>query len=174
MLEFCPDGMEKHLLPLLPQTLRTQLGEVEPGDPRAPATREDKLWSLQSIAKSGIVAVAEAAEAAPAIIAESGAVPEGTVERAAGEEVPGVNRGCSQQWPPLPPLQVSPLPTLLLPTTPETLGDSATSTGCMLTRGTRASPPAPGEPRTPGTPQCRHPWLSGSPWWISFQTGLFW
>jgi hypothetical protein len=40
MLEFCTLGMERHLsfhyffMQRLPQTLRTQLGEVQPGDPR--------------------------------------------------------------------------------------------------------------------------------------------
>jgi hypothetical protein len=49
MLEFCPVGMEKHLsfhylyMQRLPQALRTQLGEVQPGDPRGLAARADRL-----------------------------------------------------------------------------------------------------------------------------------
>ena len=44
MLEFCLLGMERHLsfhyffMQRLPQSLRTQLGEVQPGDPRAEQT----------------------------------------------------------------------------------------------------------------------------------------
>lgn len=54
MLEFCPLGMEKHLsfhyffMQRLPQALRTQLGEVQPGDPRALAVRADRLWSVHA------------------------------------------------------------------------------------------------------------------------------
>jgi hypothetical protein len=75
MLEFYPVGMEKHLsfhyffMQILSQAHRTQLGEVQPGDPRALAARADKLWSVHSTAKSGIVAAAEPEEAAPASVA---------------------------------------------------------------------------------------------------------
>jgi len=54
MLKFCPLGMERHLsfhylfMQRLPQTLRTQLGEVQHGDPRALAVRADHLWSVHS------------------------------------------------------------------------------------------------------------------------------
>ncbi len=54
MLEFCPVGMEKHLsfhylyMQQLPQALRTQLGEVQPGDPRGLAARTDRLWSVHA------------------------------------------------------------------------------------------------------------------------------
>jgi hypothetical protein len=47
MLEFCPLGMERHLsfhyffMQRLPQALRTQLGEVQPDDPRALTVRAD-------------------------------------------------------------------------------------------------------------------------------------
>jgi hypothetical protein len=65
MLEFCPLGMEWHLsfhyffMQRLPQTLRTQLGEVQPGDPRALAVRADRLWSVHSTKAAGTVAVAD-------------------------------------------------------------------------------------------------------------------
>jgi hypothetical protein len=65
MLEYCPVGMEKHLsfhyffMQRLPQALRTQLGEVQPGDPRALAARANKLWSVHSMAKGGTVTAAE-------------------------------------------------------------------------------------------------------------------
>jgi hypothetical protein len=67
-------GMEKNLsstffMQRLPQALRTQLGEVQPGNPRALAARADKLWSVHSTAKGGTVAAAEAEETAPASIA---------------------------------------------------------------------------------------------------------
>ena len=61
MLKFCPLGMERHLsfhylfMQRLPQTLRTQLGEVQHGDPRALAVRADRLWSVHST-KAGNVA----------------------------------------------------------------------------------------------------------------------
>jgi hypothetical protein len=41
--------MEKHLsVQQLPQALRTQLGEVQPGDPRGLAARTDRLWSVHA------------------------------------------------------------------------------------------------------------------------------
>ena len=54
MLEFCPAGLERTLpfhyafTQRLPQCLRTQLGEVEPGDPRALAARADRLWAVNT------------------------------------------------------------------------------------------------------------------------------
>jgi hypothetical protein len=72
MLEFCPLGMERHLsfhyffMQRLPQTLRTQLGEVQPGDPRALAVRADRLWSVHSTKAAGTVAVADGQEDPPA------------------------------------------------------------------------------------------------------------
>jgi hypothetical protein len=74
MLENCPVGMEKHLsfhyffMQRLPQALRTQLGEVQPGNPRALAARADKLWSVHSTVKGGTLAAAEAEETTPASI----------------------------------------------------------------------------------------------------------
>jgi hypothetical protein len=71
MLEFCPLGMERHLsfhyffMQRLPQTLRTQLGEVQPGDPRALAVRADRL-SVHSTKAAGTVAVADGQEDPPA------------------------------------------------------------------------------------------------------------
>jgi hypothetical protein len=50
----------------LPQTLRTQLGEVQPGDPRALAVRADRLWSVHSTKAAGTVAVADGQEDPPA------------------------------------------------------------------------------------------------------------
>ncbi len=52
MLEFCPVGMEKHLsfhylyMQRLPQALQTQLGEVQPVDPRGLAARADPACGL--------------------------------------------------------------------------------------------------------------------------------
>lgn len=75
MLEFCPVGMERHLsfhyfyMQRLPQALRTQLGEVQPGDPRALAARADRLWSVHSAARCGTVAVAESQEDQSASVA---------------------------------------------------------------------------------------------------------
>jgi hypothetical protein len=75
MLEYFPVVMEKHLsfhyffMQRLPQTLRTQLGEVQAGNPRTLAARADKLWSMHSTAKGGTVAATEAEETAPASIA---------------------------------------------------------------------------------------------------------
>lgn len=79
MLEYCPVGMEKHLsfhyffMQRLPQALRTQLGEVMPGDPRALAVRADKLWSVQAIAGNAVAAVEATGEPAPAVNAVRGA-----------------------------------------------------------------------------------------------------
>jgi hypothetical protein len=64
MLKFCPLGMERHLsfhyffMQRLPQALRTQLGEVQPGDPRAIAVRADRLWSVHTTKAAWTVAVA--------------------------------------------------------------------------------------------------------------------
>jgi hypothetical protein len=71
MMEFCPAGLEQSLpfhylfTQRLPQALRTQLGEVEPGDPRALAARADKLWAVHTHTASAVAAVSstEAAEA---------------------------------------------------------------------------------------------------------------
>jgi hypothetical protein len=71
MMEFCPAGLEQSLpfhyffTQRLPQALRTQLGEVEPGDPRALAARADKLWAVHAPTASAVAAVSssEAAEA---------------------------------------------------------------------------------------------------------------
>ncbi len=72
MLEFCPLGMERHLsfhyffMQRLPQALQTQLGEVQPGDPRALAVRADRLWSVHTTKAAGTVAVADGQEDPPA------------------------------------------------------------------------------------------------------------
>jgi hypothetical protein len=66
MLEFCPTGMDKTLpfhyffTQRLPLALRTQLGEVKPGEPRELAARADVLWSVH--ASGGSIAAVEAAE----------------------------------------------------------------------------------------------------------------
>jgi hypothetical protein len=68
MMEFCPTGLEQSLpfhylfTQRLPQALRTQLGEVEPGDPRALAARADKLWAVHAPTASA-VSSSETAEA---------------------------------------------------------------------------------------------------------------
>lgn len=65
MLEYCPAGMERHLsfhyffMQRLPQALRTQLGEVQPGDPRALAMRADRLWSVHGASSNTIAAAVE-------------------------------------------------------------------------------------------------------------------
>ncbi len=75
MMEFCPTGMERTLpfyyyfTQRLPAALRTQLGEVEHGDPRALAARADRLWTMHS---PGSSAVAAFESAAPAISAMRG------------------------------------------------------------------------------------------------------
>ncbi len=68
MVEFCLAGLE--LSPLhshsltcslftkrLLQALRTQLGEVEPGNLRALAARADKLWAVHTPSSSTIASV---------------------------------------------------------------------------------------------------------------------
>jgi hypothetical protein len=68
MLEFCPLGMERHLsfhyffMQELQHALQTQLGEVQPGGPRALAVRADRLWSVHSTKAAGTVAVADGQE----------------------------------------------------------------------------------------------------------------
>jgi hypothetical protein len=72
MLEFCPVGMEKHLsfhylyMQRLPQALRTQLGEVQPGDPRGLAARADRLWSVHA-PSGGVAAVTDEQDGAAAV-----------------------------------------------------------------------------------------------------------
>ena len=63
MMEYCPAGLETTLpfhylfTQRLPQALRTQLGEVEPGDPRALAARADKLWAVHASPSASVAAV---------------------------------------------------------------------------------------------------------------------
>ena len=63
MMEFCPAGMEQTLAfhyfftQRMPQALRTQLGETEPGNPRALAARADRLWTIHA-PLSSIAAIA--------------------------------------------------------------------------------------------------------------------
>ncbi len=52
----------------LPQALRTQLGEVQPGDPCGLAARADHLWSVHA-PSGGVAAVADEQEGAAAVAA---------------------------------------------------------------------------------------------------------
>ena len=78
MMEFCPAGMEKTLpfhyffTQRLPQALRTQLGEVEHGDPRALAARADRLWAVHAPSGSSVAAVEPVPPSAPAVAAIRG------------------------------------------------------------------------------------------------------
>jgi hypothetical protein len=71
MMEFCPASLEQSLpfhylfTQRLPQALKTQLGEVEPGDTQALAARAEKLWALHAPTTSAVTAVSssEATEA---------------------------------------------------------------------------------------------------------------
>jgi hypothetical protein len=75
MLAFCPSGMEQTimfqymLLQRLPVTLRTLLGEQEPGDIRSLAARGDKLWATRRQQSYDVVANVEPAEDQAAQIA---------------------------------------------------------------------------------------------------------
>ncbi len=62
MLEFCPVGMEKH------QALLTQLGEVQPGDPRGLAAQADRLWSVHA-PSGGVAGVTDEQDGAAAVAA---------------------------------------------------------------------------------------------------------
>jgi len=63
MLEVCPLGMELTLpfhyffMQWLPPSLRNQLGETKPGDPRGLALRADQLWVIHAVSSSIIAAV---------------------------------------------------------------------------------------------------------------------
>jgi hypothetical protein len=65
MLQNCPRGEERNVffhfmfLQRLPASLRSLLGEVDHGDPRALAARADRLWSVHS-SQHGTVAAATA------------------------------------------------------------------------------------------------------------------
>jgi hypothetical protein len=73
MLEFCPLGMERHLsfhyffMQRLPQTLRTQLGEVQPGDPRGHGAARGAAKAPAATATTGA-----AAEPTPSDLARIG------------------------------------------------------------------------------------------------------
>jgi hypothetical protein len=73
MMEFCPAGMEKTLpfhyyfTQRLPAALRTQWGEVDHGDPRALATRADRLWTM-NLPSGSMIAAIEPAEPAVAAV----------------------------------------------------------------------------------------------------------
>jgi hypothetical protein len=74
ILEFFPVGMEKHIsfhylyMQRVPQTLQTQLGEVQLGDPRGLAARADRLWSVHAPSGS-LSAVTDEQDGAAAVAA---------------------------------------------------------------------------------------------------------
>jgi hypothetical protein len=75
MLAYCPAGMEQTImfqflfLQRLPVTLRTLLGELEPGDIRSLAVRADRLWATHRPQSHDLEANVDAAEEQPAQIA---------------------------------------------------------------------------------------------------------
>jgi hypothetical protein len=68
MLPFCPAGQEKQVifhfmfLQRLPVSLRSALGDVQPGDPRALAARADRLLALNPTQRASIAAAVESEE----------------------------------------------------------------------------------------------------------------
>jgi hypothetical protein len=75
MLSYCPAGMEQTImfqfmfLQRLPVTLRTLLGEQEPGDIRSLAARADRLWATHRPQGHDLVAQVGMAEDQPAQVA---------------------------------------------------------------------------------------------------------
>jgi hypothetical protein len=75
MLPYCPAGMEQTImfqfmfLQRLPDTLRTLLGEQEPGDIRSLAARADRLWATHRPQGHDLVAQVGIAEEQPAQVA---------------------------------------------------------------------------------------------------------
>jgi hypothetical protein len=75
MLAYCPSGMEQTImfqcmfLQRLPVTLRTLLGEQEPGDIRSLVARANKLWTTNKPQSHNLVASVDTAEEQPAQIA---------------------------------------------------------------------------------------------------------
>jgi hypothetical protein len=75
MLAYCPTGMEQTImfqfmfLQRLPVTLRTLLGEQEPGDIRSLAARADRLWATHRPQGHDLVAQVGTAEEQPAQVA---------------------------------------------------------------------------------------------------------
>jgi hypothetical protein len=71
LLYFCPPGMEKTsmfqymFLQRLPCTLRTMLGEQEPGGIRCILARADRLWASYKQQANDLVANVEVAEEQP-------------------------------------------------------------------------------------------------------------
>ncbi len=133
----------------LPQPLRTQLGEEEPGDQRALAAKADKLWAVHAPTVSALTAVSslEAAEAscgACATIRGGGKATAVEAASSAAEEVPRVPR-LRLRPVPLPPRKI--LLHLLSPGSPVV---SASSTGTSLTGLPNAHRPAAGETSQPG------------------------
>jgi hypothetical protein len=150
MMEFYLAGLDQSLpfhylfTQRLPQALRRQLGEAEPGDLRALAARADKLWAVHAPTASALTAVSssealseEAAKATAAVVASS-----------AAEGAPRVPRS----WPRAVPLLLSPLPrrTLLCLLSPGSPVVSAFSTGTSPTELLSAHRPAAGETSQPG------------------------
>jgi hypothetical protein len=165
MLEFCPVGMEKHLsfhyffMQRLPQAIRTQLGEVQPGD---------CVLSPPGPTSCGLSTLPQKVAPSPPPRQRRLLLPASPPSRAG----PEAGRGLSQ-WQTQPLQLRASLPPIQLPQTlPVPLPDSVTSTYSMRTRWASVSPPAPGETRTPGTPQHRLPWLSSSLGWISCPRGV--
>ncbi|MFO0000426.1 MAG: hypothetical protein ACK559_04800, partial [bacterium] len=75
--------------------MRTQQGEVQPGDPRALAVRADRLWSVQATKAAGTAAVADGQEDPPAasVAAVRGAGGRGRGGRSCGR---GAARGVAK------------------------------------------------------------------------------
>jgi hypothetical protein len=93
MLAYCPSGMKQTVmfqymfLQSLPVTLRTLLGEQEPGDIRSLAARADNMWATHKHQSHDVVANVEPAEDQPAQIA---AVQKATKKKKlAGKQKPG-------------------------------------------------------------------------------------
>ena len=78
MLEYCPQGEERGVffhfmfLQRLPQSLRTLLGEVEHGDPRALAARADRLWACHGKQQQQEVAAVDTEEDGESVAAIRG------------------------------------------------------------------------------------------------------
>jgi hypothetical protein len=161
MMEYCPAGMEK-ILPFhyfltqrLPIALRTQLGEVEHGDPRALAARADRLWTMHSPSGSTVACVEPAASAVAAIRGSSrghGGRGRGGSQRGRGAQRASLAAGAAN------PGTAATGGTAAADPAPSAL--ARLSSGILRTRPRSVRVPAAGETSRPGTPQRRRPWAT--------------
>ncbi len=135
----------------LPQSLRTLLGEVEHGDPRALAARANRLWACHGKQQQYEVAAVDTEEEAENVAAIRGQASSGKWQNQKKKKGSKQKKGQQEQQ------------AAKIKTRPTDLA-CASLTGILERRPGSVSNPVPGrETRPPGVCKRRHPWPSSSP-----------